>query len=354
MRLGIQGQEKDLSVQEIKHFLTLVIEKTRQAVDKARTEEGLGTYFYHEVTRHEALNKGDQNKATTFVRPLAFQRHTLPLFLEGYVHALRVGATPEDCQVLYQEVRQSALFDQKLRMYKVNADLSGESEEIGRTRVFPPSWLENESIWLHMEYKFILELLRNGLYKEFYDNFRHVMIPFLPPETYGRSILENSSFLVSSAHEDAALHGQGFVARLSGSTAEFLHMWLYMNIGPRPFGVDGPNGLVLRLEPVLAGWLFTEEPRSITWRDRQGCWQTETLPKDTYAFNFLGGTLVVYHNPGRKDTYGPEAPSIQRMVLSYYDESKRDEELKGASLTQAYASAVRSGAVRRLDAFFGE
>ena len=85
-------------------------------------------------------------------------------------------------------------------MYKVNADLSGESWEIGRTRVFPAGWLENESIWLHMEYKFVLELLRCELYEEFYENFRSVFIPFLNPEQYGRSILENSSFLVSSAH----------------------------------------------------------------------------------------------------------------------------------------------------------
>ena len=27
--------------------------------------------------------------------------------------------------------------------------------------------LKNESIWLHMEYKYLLELLKNGLYAEF-------------------------------------------------------------------------------------------------------------------------------------------------------------------------------------------
>ena len=58
-------------------------------------------------------------------------------------------------------------------MYKVNADLSKETVDIGRTRIFPRGWLENESIWLHMEYKFMLELLRCGLYKEFYDNFEN-------------------------------------------------------------------------------------------------------------------------------------------------------------------------------------
>ena len=166
---------------------------------------------------------------------------------------------------LYQQVRKSGLFDQKLKMYCVNADLSGESEEIGRARVFPAGWLENASIWLHMEYKFMLELLRSGLYEEFFENFRNVLIPFLKPTQYGRSILENSSFLVSSMHEDSALHGQGFVARLSGSTAEFLHMWLYMNLGANPFTLDPKNELRLEFKPVLPGWLFSKKTSAITY-----------------------------------------------------------------------------------------
>ena len=104
-------------------------------------------------------------------------------------------------------------------------------EEIGRCRIFTPGWLENESVWLHMEYKYILELLKAGLYEEFYDNFKRVLIPFQDPRQYGRSILENSSFLVSSAFPDKRLHGNGFVARLSGSTAEFLEIWLKINSG---------------------------------------------------------------------------------------------------------------------------
>lgn len=36
------------------------------------------------------------------------------------------------------------------------------------TKPFTPGWLENESIWLHMEYKYLLELIRNGMYEEFF------------------------------------------------------------------------------------------------------------------------------------------------------------------------------------------
>ena len=81
--------------------------------------------------------------------------------------------------------------------------------------------VENESVWLHMEYKYFLELLRRGLPKEFFTEIQGALVPFLDPVSYGRSILQNSSFIASSAHEDKNLHGQGFVARLSGSTARF-------------------------------------------------------------------------------------------------------------------------------------
>ena len=91
--------------------------------------------------------------------------------------------------------------------------------EIGRARVFSPGWFENESIWLHMEYKYSLELLRNELYDEFFQDFKKVFVPFFDPAVYGRSIIENSSFIVSSANPDRSLHGNGFVARLSGATA---------------------------------------------------------------------------------------------------------------------------------------
>ena len=52
-----------------------------------------------------------------------------------------------------------------LQMYKVNADLKEVSFEAGRAKAFTPGWLENESIWLHMEYKWLLEMLKSGLYE---------------------------------------------------------------------------------------------------------------------------------------------------------------------------------------------
>ncbi len=339
IRQGIDGEEQALTVSEIRKFLQLIVERTDKGVAAAKTKSGhIPTYFYHEVVEHERLDK-THTDGSVHVKPAKFKRHDLPLFLEGFVHALRAAASAQEAKKIYEAVRKSPLFDEKLKMYKVNADLSGETEEIGRTRIFPVGWLENESVWLHMEYKFLLELLRNGLYEEYFANFQAVLIPFLKPQTYGRSILENSSFIVSSAHEDKSLHGQGFVARLSGSTAEFLHMWLWMNVGQRPFSLDAAEKLSVSFQPVLPGRLFTKK-------------SSGNIPKDSYAFHFLGNTLIVYHNPKRKDTFGKNAVRAQKIILSYSEKSA-PVTLQSTVISAPYSYDLRDHKIHRVDIELG-
>ena len=202
-------------------------------------------------------------------------------------------------------------------------------EEIGRARIFTPGWLENESIWLHMEYKYILELLKTGLYEEFYADFKNALIPFQKPEVYGRSILENSSFLVSSAFPDKKLHGNGFVARLSGSTAEFIEIWLTMNVGPKPFFLDKNKQLALRFRPKLAGWLF----------DKKG----------DYGFNFLSKIKVTYHNPKRKDTFETKnSAKITKIVLW---ENEKNAEINSPVIPAPYAEKIRSRLIENIDIY---
>ena len=76
----------------------------------------------------------------------------VPYFLEGPVRYLKLKTGKEKKAKLYEQVRHSDLYDEKLSMYKVNASLQNASFELGRARAFTPGWLENESIWLHMEY----------------------------------------------------------------------------------------------------------------------------------------------------------------------------------------------------------
>jgi len=336
IRHGISGSQKMLSVGEIKKFTDGIIAKIDSGVSIARYDNGLfASYFYHEVIQHDVLDKTHHGQH--HVKPLKFKRHDLPLFLEGFVHALRASDKAQALE-MFKAVKKSALYDRKLGMYKVNADLSKETQEIGRTRVFPAGWLENGSVWLHMEYKFLLELLRRGLAAEFFGEIKTTFIPFLEPERYGRSILENSSFIVSSAHEDQNLHGQGFVARLSGSTAEFIHIWLLMNMGLKPFAVtDGQ--LSLTFAPLLAGWLFTKQEK-------------DGLPSHSYAFKFLSKTMVVYHNPLRGDTFGPGAVVATKIILTCAD--NRQQELMGAVVRGSLAQEIRQGQMQRIDVIFGK
>lgn len=262
---GVQGATSSLSTAEAVHALERMIEDVSQGIARASTfGNGLPpTYFAWETTVFEIQKDPmtGEERCDAQGRPLlhayGFRPCPLPSFLEGPVRALKVLSDAE-ARCLHAQVLNSPLWDSTLGMFKVNASLNAESHEIGRARAFTPGWLENESIWLHMHYKYLLGLLQKGLYEEFFTLARTGLIPFRDPMQYGRSPLENSSFLVSSAHPDASLHGRGFVARLSGATAEFLHMWTLMTAGPQPFVFEN-GALHLCLRPALPGWLFTPD-----------------------------------------------------------------------------------------------
>ena len=75
------------------------------------------------------------------------------------------------------------------------------------------------------------------LYKEFYNDIKTNMVCNMNPEVYGRSVLEHSSFIATSNNPDKRIHGQGFVNRLSGSTAEMLNIYLMLFTGGKIFDI---------------------------------------------------------------------------------------------------------------------
>jgi hypothetical protein len=77
----------------------------------------------------------------------------------------------------------------------------------------------------------------------------------MDPEVYGRSPLENSSFIATSNNPDASKHGQGFFARLSGSTSEVLSLWKLMFFGPQLFAVR-EGELTFTISPKLPASFF--------------------------------------------------------------------------------------------------
>ena len=334
---GVSGAEKTLSAAEIKSFLEHAREKIEIGIQKAfDAKTGLfPTYFENTLVRYKRKKSG----ANTELEPLQFKQSPLPFFLEGPVHAMKVEKDPQKRKKLLKAVRESGLYDRKLGMYKVNADMKKASLEIGRARVFAPGWLENESVFLHMEYKFLLEMLKAGLYEEFFEDIQKALVPFQPAERYGRSPLENSSFIASSAFVDEALHGTGFVARLSGSTAEFIHMWLLMHVGKNPFFLERDGKLALRLDPHLPGAFFTEEERTRSLWTAEGEEISIKVPKDSLAFIFLGKTLVVYRNPKRLNTYGDDKAVVRKISLR--DKRGNLTEFRGDRVPAPFAARQR-------------
>ena len=249
---GFDGARVELDCAQIAAMLK---EMERTVLDGIRRAVELGggicpTYFTFEA--------GGVVETADGPMPESLRACPLPLFLEGPTRWLKLDLPQEEKSALAEKIRHSGLYDQVLKMYKVNESLAGVSFEAGRALAFTPGWLENESIWLHMEYKYLLELLKSGLYDQFSEDFHAAAIPFLDPEQYGRSPLENVSFLASSANPDPSVWGRGFVARLSGSTAEFLQMWQLMFFGPNPFRV-GEDGLELHLSPCVPDYLLGTE-----------------------------------------------------------------------------------------------
>ncbi|WP_371825485.1 cellobiose phosphorylase [Pontibacillus sp. ALD_SL1] len=319
VNFGIDGQEASVDHQHLLTALTHFLNKVEQGIEKAKEfGEGLyPTYFYYEAVDYEVIDGSKGQDGYDHVDVKKWETHVLPAFLEGPARAMKVMNDAEDIHSL---VRQSDLYDQDIHMFKTSVSLEGQPNEIGRIKAFTPGWLERESVFLHMSYKYLLSLLKAGLYDKFYEEMHDSLVPFLDPAVYGRSTLENSSFIASSVNPDPTLHGQGFVARLSGSTAEFLSMWKYMMMGNGPF-IMKEGELSLALSPILQGDLFTVEGE--------------------VSFTFLGHTKVTYINSERKDTFGDDRVTIQQTVIVYQD-GKRVT-LEGQEIEGSHAKAIREG-----------
>ena len=316
---GISGKKTSFSYQKAVDMLLVLYRAVMFGIEKAlKYGDGIcPMYFSYEVTGYE--EKDD------LIIPLKTEIRTLPPFLEGQVRYLKLPETGERKLALYNEVKNSALYDKKLSMYKVNGSLAKASYEVGRAKAFTPGWLENESIWLHMEYKYLLELIKSGLYKEFFEDFKNAAIPFLDEETYGRSTMENSSFIASSANPDERIHGKGFVARLSGTTVEFMNIWKLMMFGKNPFTVESDK-LTLKFEPAIPNYLIGEDRK--------------------VKAMFLGSVPVTYSFDGIKD-YIPGEYEIGAIVLTYKNNTLIN--VYNGAVEDAAAADVRDGKVKSIE-----
>ena len=317
----LSGKRVTLAAQALADMLKPLERAVSEGIDRAvRLGGGIcPTYFTFEATELSDTPDG--------ILPTGLTPTVLPPFLEAPVRLMKLPASAESKRELARRIRESGLYDKALKMYKVNAPLEGVSYEAGRAKAFTPGWLENESVWLHMEYKYLLELLKSGLYDEFAQAFHDAAVVYLPLESYGRSPLENVSFIASSANPDTTVRGRGFVARLSGSTAEFLQMWQLMFIGERPFRME--NGeLCLTLAPFVPQYLMPGD----------GC----------VGATLLGSVAVTYHAMGLPRLM-PGETRVREYVLHLADGG--DIRITGTAISGGQAEAVRAGRVASIEAY---
>ncbi|MDD4202846.1 MAG: cellobiose phosphorylase [Candidatus Omnitrophica bacterium] len=325
---GINGKTENISKKELCEFLYYARKKLEDSVRKCPTYKNVPNMYFINTPVKWTKDK----------KILKFHRRALPVFLEAVVRTLKVLDKKKDKEKLYNAVKNSSLYDKKLGMYKINASLKKESLEIGRSRVFKPGWLENESIWLHMEYKYLLELIKGGLAEKFYKDIKTALVPFQPALRYGKSILENSSFIASSEFANEQMHGTGFVARLSGATAEFLDILKFMNLGASPFKMQDGK-LIFSPEPVLSKDLFSKEEKTIEFNFSKGK-RAVVIPRNSYAFSLFENTLIIYENEKKKDTFGSK--KVVPKEYEIFDTDKKNYQVKSDILSEMLAKKLRT------------
>jgi len=317
----LQGTLKTSSmpVSDVLSLLTAMMRFMDERLKVLQTHfDILPTYLMYEAKTFEVLSSPPMHKDLKPVKVTSFIMQALPSFLEAPARALSsLPLSSSEKSLLMQRVGQSDLKDKTLNIYKTSLPLASYSLEIGRIRAFTPGWLERESNFLHMTYKYVLGLLKSGMKEAFFKDIETNLTCFMNPEVYGRSPLENSSFIAPTNNPDAKKHGQGFFARLSGSTAEVLSMWRYLFFGQHLFTV---NNQQLTFAPKLS------LPPS--WFNASGEVQT-TL------FNAI---KLTYHLPTK--TLKPHAT----LVVSHYElfAGSTKKVIQGSIVQGEEAFAIRS------------
>ncbi len=326
--------EQEVVEHQIDYYSKLLLkikEELDQALSKAKSMDSIyPTYITYEVEDYEKILDNSEHAVIgeyglPVVKVRKFKAHPLPSFLEAPARYLKSLSSEKEALQIYQEIKKTELYDRKLKFYQTSKSLDAYNNEIGRIRAFTPGWLERESNFLHMTYKYLLGLLKSGLYEEFYEEIKTNYTCFMDPKIYGRSPIENSSFLATSSNPDPKKWGQGFVSRLSGSTAEMLSMWRYMFIGDNLFTLEDGQ-LVFELSPKLPKSFFKDGV------------------VETRLFN---QTTIIYHLIDDVDTYDSEA-YIDKMTL--HTESEVCE-VKGSKVQGKWTKDIRNGNVFKINVY---
>ena len=276
------------------------LNKSLQILDKGiKAAKSYGdiipTFLIHEVTDYEMVDGK--------IKVKAFKTIPLPAFLESPARLLKLGKKYVSISEL-NAINNSDLLDKKFKIFKTSISLENASSEIGRIKSFSPGWLERESDFLHMSFKYLLGILKCGYYKQFFKYAKTNIPCFMNPEIYGRSIFENVSFIVPSNHLNKDLWGSGHYARLTGANTEIVNMYQLVLFGESIFEIkDGKVKFAIKCHIPLS------------------------LFKDNHIKVTLLGMDVDIYNPNNKDYFEQDKLLfiLDKEEVDYLDESLLDD-----------------------------
>jgi hypothetical protein len=321
VRFGVRGVS-EVPAASFEPFLAKAKAVLETSIEDA-TNLGNGilpTYLVYEATAHEPILNSDQTPHYThYGMPAttvkAFAVKPLPIFLEAPARWLKVANDSNKIASMADKIKQSGVYDPILGQYKTSDDLDAWGYDIGRIRAFTKGWLEREANFLHMTYKYLLGLLKAGQAERFWAEAKSNLVCFMDPHVYGRSTLENSSFIATSNNPNPMVHGQGFVSRLSGSTAEMLSIYHLAVFGKELYSMQ--NGqLSLKLSPSLPADYFKN---------------------GVVEANFQG-TNILFHNPK-----GLPAYQLKPIRYELYRGGRKIDSVEGERLIGSRALQVREG-----------
>ncbi len=320
IRFGTK-ESVQVRVEALKPLLAKMAKKLDLAIDRIY-EIGQGivpTYLYYHAKGYELLKDATGNKiighyGLPLVKVTQFELDKLPNFLEAPARFLKYSHNDVKNREMIAKVKKTGIYDEQLKMYKTSDDLDAYGFDIGRIRAFTKGWLEREANFLHMTYKYLLGILKSGNYDLFFEEAKDNLVCFMDPKLYGRSILENSSFIATSNNPNPALHGQGFVSRLSGSTAEMLSIFTLMFYGKKLFKIQDST-LSLTLKPILPASYFDHGKVSVA---------------------FFGQTIT-YVNKPNKDTF-----LLKPIKYTLKKAGRTDIVIEGESVHGAHAERIRN------------
>ena len=324
-RIFVNPSLGSISNKELINHLKGMLEKINEGIEKARTigEGILPTYFTFEAKDYVINQHKHPITKTSCVTVNSWQFRMLPHYLEAPANDLKITKDVLKAKAIYQKIKDTELFDKKLKLYLTSRPLDEETLTIGRARAFTKGWLEREACFMHMSYKYLIGLMKSKLYDEYFEDMKTAMPPFMNPDVYGRSLLENVSFIATSNNPNVNNHGRGFVARLTGTTSEALTLLFLMMLGEHPFTYENHQ---LR---------FAVEPK---------------LHKDFFDINnqvslrLFDATDIIIINPLRKNTY----EGLKAVKYELYNHNDDVMTIEDSHVRGDLAKSIRDKTFKRI------